>query len=291
VVYGETKNAYLLPKKWLYFFVEGSVLESLGEFLKNHRKRLTISLDEIAEETRIRKAILDAIENSRYDLLPPRAFTRGFLKTYAAYLELDEEEVIKRYQEEMERQEVKGERGEDAGEGLPKSFLSPLRILVFFTVCILGLVFWFLLSPQGKKNFVQDNGYEGTSTKSDNPRTFIDQETPEGKGEGKIFQEEKIPTATDMSGNSNEVEEVQEIVTEKMVLRVVASEKVWIKFQLDHDGPYEVLLKSGESFTVKADEKFNLKIGNAGGVELFLNEQSLGNPGKRGEVIDLTLPE
>lgn len=266
-------------------------MESLGEFLKNRRKRLNITLDEVAGETRIRKTILDAIENSRYNLLPPRAFTRGFLKTYATYLELDEGEVIKRFQEELERQEVTGEKGKNAGEGLLKGFLSPLRILVLFAVFILALVFWFLLSPQGENNFVQDNGYEGTSTKSIEPHAVIEQEPPEEKWEEKVFQEGKKPTATGVSESSNEVEEVQEIVAEKMVLRVVAAEEAWIKFQLDHDDPYEVLLKSGESLTVKADEKFNLRIGNAGGVELFLNEQSLGNPGKMGEVINLTLPE
>jgi cytoskeletal protein RodZ len=267
-----------------------SVLESLGEFLKDRRKRLNITLDEVAGETRIRKTILDAIENSRYDLLPPRAFTRGFIKTYATYLKLDEGEVIKRFQEEMEKQEVAGEEG-DAGKELLKGFLSPLRILVIFAGFILALVFWFFLPPQEKNNFVQDNGYEGTATKSIEPQVVIEQEPPEEKVEEKVLQEEKKPTATGVSESSNEVEEVQEIVAEKMVLRVVAAEEVWIKFQLDHDDPYEVLLKSGESLTVKAGEKFNLKIGNAGGVELFLNEQSLGNPGKMGEVIDLTLPE
>jgi cytoskeletal protein RodZ len=266
-------------------------LESLGEFLQNHRKRLNITLDEVAGDTRIRKTILDAIENSRYNLLPPRAFTRGFLKTYATYLKLDEDEVIKRFQEEMERQEVTGEGGGNAGEGLLKGFLSPLRILVVFAVFILALVFWFLLSPQEKNNFVQDDGYEGTATNSIEPHVVVEQEPPEEKGEEKVFQEINKPIATGVSESRNEVEEAQEMVAEKMVLRVVAAEEVWIKFQLDLDDPYEVLLQSGESLTVKAVEKFNLKIGNAGGVELFLNEQSLGNPGKMGEVVNLTLPE
>jgi hypothetical protein len=76
-----------------------------------------------------------------------------------------------------------------------------------------------------------------------------------------------------------------------MALRVVATEQAWMKVQLDQGKPYEALLKSGESLTLKAREKFIIRIGNAGGVELFFNEEPLGNPGKPGEVIDLTLPE
>ena len=76
-----------------------------------------------------------------------------------------------------------------------------------------------------------------------------------------------------------------------MALRVVATEQAWMRIQLDQGKPYEALLKSGESLTLKAREKFIIRFGNAGGVELFFNGEPLGNPGKPGEVIDLTLPE
>jgi len=76
----------------------------------------------------------------------------------------------------------------------------------------------------------------------------------------------------DSSGESEEmdgVEKQKQVKTEQMVLRVLATEETWIKFQLDQGEPFEVLLKVGESFEAKANEKFNLRIGNAGGVELF----------------------
>ena len=78
---------------------------------------------------------------------------------------------------------------------------------------------------------------------------------------------------------------MKDIAQEKMVLRVVASESSWIKFQLDLNEPYEVLMKAGETYTVRAKDMFNLKIGNAGGVELFLDERSLVKTGKRGGVM------
>jgi cytoskeleton protein RodZ len=76
-----------------------------------------------------------------------------------------------------------------------------------------------------------------------------------------------------------------------MVLRIVSSEITWIKLRRDDQEPYEVLLKPGESMELNAKKKFHLRIGNAGGVDLFLDGKPLGKPGKQREVVELSLPE
>jgi cytoskeleton protein RodZ len=76
-----------------------------------------------------------------------------------------------------------------------------------------------------------------------------------------------------------------------LVLKIVASQNTWMRIQSDKERPVEFILKGGQTRTVSAAEKFTLRIGNAGGVDLFLNEQGSGKPGKPGEVLQLTLPE
>ena len=105
------------------------------------------------------------------------------------------------------------------------------------------------------------------------------------------MREDEPPSEAEQERETVEETETEEDKAEPMALRVVATEQAWMRVQLDQNKPYEALLKSGESLTVKAREKFIIRIGNAGGVELFFNEKPLGNPGKPGEVIDLTLPE
>ncbi len=105
-----------------------------------------------------------------------------------------------------------------------------------------------------------------------------------------VPEEEKITIPAERVPEDSEQERAV-IPSEEMALRVVASERVWMRIQLDQKKPYETLLRAGESYTVKAQTKFTIRIGNAGGVELFFNEKPLGNPGKPGEVVDLTLPE
>jgi cytoskeleton protein RodZ len=57
--------------------------------LRHARERLGLSLRDVANRTRIRVAILEAIENHDVDRLPPPIFTRGFVKAYAREVGLD----------------------------------------------------------------------------------------------------------------------------------------------------------------------------------------------------------
>jgi len=146
--------------------------------------------------------------------------------------------------------------------------------------------------PQGEKSiFFLKRSLQKSTAESVKPLPTPKQEIPGEKGEDKVVHEERELSFPSERAGKTDVEEAKEVDTEKMILRVLATEITWIKFQLDRGEPFDVLLRTGESFRVKAHEKFNLRIGNAGGIELFLDGKALGNPGKRGEVIDLTLPE
>jgi hypothetical protein len=50
-------------------------------------------------------------------------------------------------------------------------------------------------------------------------------------------------------------------------------------------------LKPGEKISLSAESRFNLLIGNAGGVRLNLNGKPVPVPGKSGQVVNVTLPK
>jgi len=269
-------------------------LETLGEYLKTQRETRNVTLEEVSRVTKIRRTILEAIERNRHDLLPSRVFAQGFIKTYASYLGLDESEVVKRYHEVLEGRDDKEDKGESEVQKPPKKVLSPTRVLVLFTVFVLALAVWIFLLPQGEKGiFVLKKSSQKSTVESIKLLPITKPEIPEEKGEEKVVRKENELDFSGKSADRSVVKEEKEmeVEAEQMVLRVLSTEITWIKFQLDRDEPFEVLLRPDESFKVKANEKFNLRIGNAGGVELFLNGRALGSPGKRGEVIDLILPE
>lgn len=74
-------------------------MESLGHFLRHERELRQISLEEIAQTTRIPMRMLQHIEDNQLDLLPGEVFARGFLKSYARSVGLPVDEVLARYGE------------------------------------------------------------------------------------------------------------------------------------------------------------------------------------------------
>jgi cytoskeleton protein RodZ len=68
--------------------------DSLGEFLRRERELRHVTLDDIAERTKISRRYLEAIEEDRYDRLPGEAFVRGFIRSYAQFVGLDPEDAL-----------------------------------------------------------------------------------------------------------------------------------------------------------------------------------------------------
>ena len=68
-------------------------IESPGKYLRTKRESRRISLRVVADATRIREAVLRAIEEDRYGDLP-HIYVKSFLGAYANYLGLDPADVI-----------------------------------------------------------------------------------------------------------------------------------------------------------------------------------------------------
>ena len=79
---------------------EGKVpVGSFGERLRREREMRGVSLDDIAEGTKIGTRLLRALEEERFQLLPGGIFNKGFVRAYAKYLGLNEDEAVADYLE------------------------------------------------------------------------------------------------------------------------------------------------------------------------------------------------
>lgn len=76
-------------------------MKRTGDILKKAREKRGLSINEIALSLKISSKILKAIEDGDTSQLPAKTFLRGFVQSYAAYLRLDVNEVLKIFQEEM----------------------------------------------------------------------------------------------------------------------------------------------------------------------------------------------
>ena len=68
--------------------------KDVGQRLKEAREQQSLNISEAAKATRIRSRYLQALEDGEFGALPSPAQVRGFLRTYAEFLELNAQELF-----------------------------------------------------------------------------------------------------------------------------------------------------------------------------------------------------
>jgi hypothetical protein len=68
-----------------------------GEDLKQIRLGMGLSLEQISARIKIRTALIQSIEEDRFDQMPSRLHLKSYLMQYAQCLRIDAEAVVKRY--------------------------------------------------------------------------------------------------------------------------------------------------------------------------------------------------
>ncbi len=109
----------------------------LGQRLSEERIRKGLSLKEISEATKIRESFLAAIEKGDYQRLPSVSYVQGFVRNYAKYLELPENEIMALFRREFDEEKV----FKVLPQGLPKEeeiSLSTFRVKQ--TIIMIGIV-------------------------------------------------------------------------------------------------------------------------------------------------------
>lgn len=79
---------------------------TLGEKLRQAREERGFSLSEVADQTRISGQYLESIENDDYSRLPGGIFNKGFVKSYAKFVGVNEQEALADYTSLMSRSEL-----------------------------------------------------------------------------------------------------------------------------------------------------------------------------------------
>lgn len=120
-------------------------MDSLGTFFREAREAKDLTLEQVGAITRIQESYLQAIEEENFHMLPQKVFTKGFVRTYAQMLGLDEEEALRRFsavagsyyqKEEEEHQQVIKREEEDR-----KGKANRNAVIILTGVILVGLVF------------------------------------------------------------------------------------------------------------------------------------------------------
>jgi cytoskeletal protein RodZ len=74
-------------------------MQTIGNYLKSGREARNIRLSEVAHSTKISKWYLDCLEKDEFDKIPGGPYIKGYISSYASYIGIEEDEILKRYDE------------------------------------------------------------------------------------------------------------------------------------------------------------------------------------------------
>lgn len=80
-------------------------MESIGHTLRHERELKQLSLEELAQTTRIPLKSLQQIEADEFELLPGDVFARGFVRSYAKALGVDSAPLMQRLESDRAQQD------------------------------------------------------------------------------------------------------------------------------------------------------------------------------------------
>jgi hypothetical protein len=124
----------------------------IGSALRAARERRGLGLGEVERETRIRERYLAALEEERFELLPARAYAKGFLRVYADFLGLDGRLIVEEFnarfpeteQSEFAPRPAKATLARDGGRRLSGLLVGGLAVALF------GVLAWRFAAVQDR---------------------------------------------------------------------------------------------------------------------------------------------
>ncbi|MGE5843732.1 MAG: helix-turn-helix domain-containing protein, partial [Syntrophaceae bacterium] len=288
------------------------------EELKRVRESKGLRLEDISRRYRIRLSFLESIESGSFENLPEPVYTKTFIKTYAGILGTDAGPILARYAKYIEKtmpapppetpkEPVREAGSENAVFDKLKSMGSRLGWAVFALVVLVVLGIYVSQDDGQKPVQVKTAAREAVKPPEKLPESPPVEATqaappvqqPEAAPQPQAPAQAAAPqqqTPAQAAAPEPRRQETAPPAEKKeppppaapaagvLNLTIEATEAAWVQVKADKKPAVQKLMKAGEILSTEARERITVDLGNAGGVQITFQGQSLGSPGKRGEV-------
>lgn len=303
--------------------------KSVGQILREARERQGLDYAQLSEMTKLRPHILESLEKEEWHTFSAPVFIKGFLRSYARALDLDVAAVLTMYDEKNPKADsvprpLSSLAASRRMTPLFFVFLVLLAVSVFLALHYVSKRKTreqlpvveprnTLLTPAPEQNnHVKGNAVEREQSVTPETVPETAQKKSEQKVQADILEKQSSPEAVQkeapvplgmtpqplQEGTAESIKEAPEPVETKpappakpLLLTAEVRETTWVKIILDQGDPKEYIFQAGSRPEWKAQEGFDLFIGNAGGITLEFNGKKMDNLGGHGKVIHLKLPQ
>lgn len=276
-------------------------MPTLGEELRQRREQRGVTLAEISEATRIGTRFLKAIETDNFSTLPGGIFTRSFIRAYAKYVGMNEDEAIALYLRQASGQGL--EQSEPAEEAAAKPThkpSTPLEVVpkptppverprrpetttyrqssprVSWPTIVIGggiVIFVVLIVLALVKQLNQGSGEKSSQTTSVPQSNTATKQAPQSTA-----PTTSQPPTTPAEQPSNPAAQVPG-GTPLVVKVEAATGDSWIRYKIDDDKPTTLILKQGQSQDLPpAQSQVTLNYGNRMTLKLKINNRDANFP-------------
>ncbi|MGA3173672.1 MAG: RodZ domain-containing protein [Syntrophorhabdales bacterium] len=278
-------------------------LARIGQIIRTAREEKGLTLEEASARLFLRRATLGAIESGDWEKLPHLVYVKGYIAQYASFLG-----VLSLIQPDLKSTDSgpapKEKRASGPRQAIPMG--RSLRKRIFGVAITGGVLFAFLVYMNVQKPpEVVRHSQETVSLSVQNPQRVA---AAEPQGGASYNQQQAGPNAgqddkSSYRAGDNSFQTVagqdrseasydrkqEKVVLSPKKLMIACQERTWVAIMIDGSERKEFTLNPEEVVVLSANEKFDLLIGNAGGVKLYYNGKDVGFSGESGQVKRVTL--
>ncbi len=259
-------------------------MADFGITFKTARESRGLTLEQVATKTKIGTRFLEAIESEQFERLPGGIFSRGFVRSYAESLGLNADEVVASFDRMsnyiapavIQETPLSTPKTQESG-----GKLFPIAIAIGV---IIGIVFYFA-TRQSTPAVTADQTPRAAAQPA--PPSDKPPETPAAPLPGAT-----AAGSTDVAASPapDQTPATAEHPKEALALVLEAREATWVKVLADGAAvnPGEVL-QPGTTRRYTAQNSIDLMVGNAGGVNVKVNDHEVRSLGKGGQVKSITI--
>ena len=271
---------------------------SVGEYLKTVRIKKNIQIQTVSKELHISFFYLNAIENDEFSKTPGGAFTIGYIRSYANYLNLDSNEIVNKFKTQVTLSEIP----EPIELSKPvEVFYSPIKIISFFIIVSISITFYVLFIdkfnsqpeyaitpniPEDLETIIEENEVKVAllKLKKDNNKEIIQQadiyNIKTSDDSKKVIKENQLLAIASKPTDLDK----QEL---KSLISLKAIKPTWIQLRdINNQIIFSKLMDINDVYNYSINDEFIITTGNAGNVIVSIGGNVMGKLGKQGEVID-----
>ena len=270
----------------------GLAMAAFGDRLRREREMRGITLDEICESTKIARRHLEALERDRFDQLPGGVFNKGFVRAYARFLGIDEDQAVADYTSATNEQPEPEDKfpleiheEEDRQPKRRRSLLPLIFILAALAGVLVGYFFWLKSKPAGSGPSAPVQ--QASPVPDPVPQSVAPSEAPSGANA--TAEAEPVPARPAAASREKTASQALKKPAEKtFAVLVKAKEDSWVSIVVDGKSVMQKVLSADQTRLIKAGKEIVLRTGNAGGIDVSFNGKPMGALGNENEPRTLT---